>query len=314
MKFQPIDVRQVSSLRRALLPLAPLVGSLLRTAWRHSGPSRSTWFDSRRWRAVWNVNRLFACTPRAEPTPQLVRFRGGICMELDLSRLTDVLAWCYGPGEIEVGHAAARVCSPDAVIVDVGGNVGTTTLSFAKIAHRGTVHVFEPSPAMLPVLKKNLELSGATNVQVHAIGLSDQPSCGRLRVAIAGNPGSAHFQAGAEGDDGFPITVARLDDVLGELPRLDFVKIDVEGLELRVLRGAERLIRRCRPVLLFERNEAAMQRGGTSGDEVCAAVTALGYHLAWLDRGRFRDYASAKAARQHLHNVIAFPNERPLPA
>jgi FkbM family methyltransferase len=312
LDFRPLDAALLPWHRRVRLPFGPLVNRLLRGVWQRSRRARSTWYDSRLFRTVWNVNRWFAATPRLQRDLVQVRFSPRIRMELDLSRLTDVLAYLYGPGEFEVGHACARLCPPDGVVVDVGGNIGTTALSFASTAHRGTVHVFEPSPEMLPVLRRNLELSGAGNVVVHALGLSDAAAQGRLQVAIAGNPGSAFFVAGeapAAGADG--IAVARLDDVLRDAARIDFVKVDVEGLELRVLRGARQLLERHRPVVVFEVNEAALQRGGTSGREVCEFVLGLGYRLAWLDGGVFRAYDPAVMLGRKLHNVIAVPPSGP---
>ena len=53
-------------------------------------------------------------------------------MRLDLSRLTDVLAFCFGPGEIEVGHLCRRLCPANGIALDIGGNIGTTALAFAE--------------------------------------------------------------------------------------------------------------------------------------------------------------------------------------
>ena len=206
-----------------------------------------------------------------------------------------------------MGHACARLCPPDGVVIDVGGNIGTTTLSFSAAVPRGQVHVFEPSREMLPILRRNLELSQVRNVTVHPFGLSDAPSRGHLQVAIDGNPGSAFFvdDAAAKSAASADIEVRRLDEVLATTPRLDFVKIDVEGYELRVLRGATGLLRQHAPTVVFEVNEAALKRGGTSGREVCEFLLGLGYRLTYLDRGEFKDYDLTSMLTRKLHNVIA---------
>lgn len=304
MDFRPLIPAHLPWYRRAVMPLGPMVSRALRWLWAPQGPARSTWFDSNRWRMVWAINRWFSATPRAESGSLQVRFGPAICMDLDLSRLTDVLAYCYGPGEMEVGFACQKLCPPDGIVVDVGGNVGTTTLSFAASVPRGHVHVFEPSRALLPCLRRNLELSRAHNVTVHPIGLADAPSQGRLEIATPGNPGSAYVVDGAGGD---AFAIQRLDDALADLPRFDFLKIDVEGYELRVLRGAAALLQKHRPVVLFEVNEGALRRGGTSGREVCEHLLALGYRLAFLQGGRLRDYDLATHLQRKLHNVIALP-------
>jgi FkbM family methyltransferase len=309
VNFRPLDIRALPWYRRALLPLRTPVNRALRWLWAHSSRSRSTWFDSRLWRAVWNVNRLFAATPRAQQQLVEVRFAPRIVMQLDLSRLTDVLAFCYGAGEMEVGHACARLCAEDAVVVDVGGNIGTTALHFAATVPQGLVHVFEPSPAMLACLRRNIVLSGADNVVVHPFGLADAPARGQLQVATPGNPGSAFFVDRDDGTSGDRIEVRCLDDVLRDSSRVDFVKIDVEGLELRVLRGARATLLRHRPTVVFEVNDGALARAGTSGAEVCRFLQDLGYRFTWLDRGVFRPYEPQAMLGRRLHNVIAVPAE-----
>ena len=313
MDFRPLDPAQLPWLRRRLAPLRGPVARVLRWTWNRLGTGRSTWFDSRRWRAVWNVNRWFAATPRQRSELVVVRFGPRVCMELDLSRLTDVLAWCYGPGEMEVLHACRLLCPRDGVVADIGGNIGTTALAFAAhvAAGGGHVHVFEPSAEMRSCLTRNIELSAADNLTVHGYGLSDVAARGRLRVATAGNPGSAYIDDGvAEGASGETIDVRRLDDVFGDLERLDFVKIDVEGFELRALRGGEATLRRLRPSVLFEVNDGALARAGTSGREVCDYLVGLDYTLHYLDRGRLRDYVPERMLARKLHNVIAVPAGR----
>jgi FkbM family methyltransferase len=308
VNFSPIDVGELPWWRRALLRLRRPVNRALRFVWTHSRRSRSTWFDSRLWRTVWNLNRWFAATPRAHPELVRVRFGPRLAMELDLSRLTDVLAWCYGPGEIEVGYACARLCGPDAVVVDVGGNIGTTALHFAASVPQGVVHTFEPSREMLASLRRNIALSDADNIVVHAVGLSDGRARGHLQVATPGNPGSAFFVAdGGTGPEADAAEVRSLDEEMRGLDRIDFVKIDVEGLELAVLRGARTLLRRHRPVVLFEVNERALARAGASGAEVCRFLGELGYRFTWLDRGVFRPYDPATMLQRRMHNVIAVP-------
>ena len=309
MQFQPLEPSELPLVRRAMLPLRDPVARVLRWAWSHTSHATSTWCDSRRWRAVWNLVRWFGAVPRQQPELVRCRFGPRIVMELDLSRLTDVLALCYGPGENEVAHACRRLCPRDGVVADIGGNIGTTALAFAALVPAGHVHVFEPSPGMLRCLRRNIELSRAHNITVHDYGVGDVARRGRLQVAIAGNPGSAFISDTADDDEcqaasGDPIEVRRLDEALRDIERLDFVKIDVEGLELRVLRGAEALLRRHRPSVLFEVNEGALRRGGTSGREVCEYLMSLGYRLHYLQAGRFRSYDVATMPTRKLHNVI----------
>lgn len=308
MDFKPIDIHLVSFPRRLLRLLAPAVSRLLRAVWQRSSASRSTWFDGRLWRTIWSVNRLFWCTPRQQPEHVEIQLTAKTLMRLDLSRLTDVLALCYGIGEIEVGHVCRRLCRPDATIADVGGNIGTTALAFAEVVPDGRVHVFEPAPDMLAALRTNIALSGFGNITVHPCGLSDAPGRAHLQVAIAGNPGSAYATQTATGEH--DIQLRTLDDALADEPRVDFLKIDVEGLELKVLRGGQQLISRHRPAILFEVNDEALRRAGTSGKEICEYLSAMGYRLFYVERGRLRDYVPEAMAKRKLHNAVAIHPDR----
>ncbi|MFN9945735.1 MAG: FkbM family methyltransferase [Planctomycetota bacterium] len=309
MQFHPLDPASLSLPRRALLPAMPAVARTLRWWWNRTRHSRSTWFDSRRWRSVWNVVRWVGAVPRQRPHLLQVRFAPGIVLELDLSRLTDVLALCYGPGENEVGHACRMLCPRDGVVADIGGNIGTTALAFAAAVPAGRVHVFEPSPPMLACLRRNIALSAAGNVTVHAIALGERTATAQLQVAIAGNPGSAYL--GNEATPGAtPVPVRRLDEALADVPRLDFVKVDSEGFELQALRGGEQTLRRHRPAVMFECNESALRRAGCSGSEVVAFLEGLGYRMHWLDGGRLRAYDAPTMLTRKLHNVVALPRER----
>lgn len=139
---------------------------------------------------------------------------------------------------------------PDSIAIDVGASLGAHTIAYAQIcAH---VYAFEPNRNALPFLHKNLEMNGLSNrVTVYEIGLGDCTGNYLLGEALSttGNVGGTKFKMPLiESEIGRPIL--RLDDL--DLPRADLIKIDVEGMELDVLRGADKYLRECRPILFFE--------------------------------------------------------------
>src|SRR5262249_26155197 len=137
-------------------------------------------------------------------------------------------------------------------------NWGFFTANFARlVGPAGHVHAIEPDPSH----RRNLEAMRARhgNVTLHATGLSDHDGQGILHVPImdgrpvgalasltvpAGRAGIAHQQV--------RVPLTRLDSLLPKGPRVAFVKCDVEGHELAVLRGAGALLRRDHPVILVE--------------------------------------------------------------
>lgn len=141
--------------------------------------------------------------------------------------------------------------SPGDVCVDVGANVGAITLLLAKaVGTTGRVYSFEPGPVFCERLRKNVALNPSiqNNVTAFNVGVADKK--GVLHWAEDPEfPGNAHMF----GKKGMEVEVVTLDTfLLPQLTRMDFLKIDVEGMELEVLTGAKELIRKFRPKIIYE--------------------------------------------------------------
>jgi FkbM family methyltransferase len=148
-----------------------------------------------------------------------------------------------------------KIVGDDDVSIDVGANFGLYTRRLAHLSKR--VHAFEPSPQMADVLRR----TSPPNVTVHQLALSDRAGDSELIVPRTGDElihGLASIEAHAtKAGDSFVsvrVPVRRLDSVV-EDDDVSFVKIDVEGHELNVLRGARGLFERSRPVFLVEAEE-----------------------------------------------------------
>jgi FkbM family methyltransferase len=149
--------------------------------------------------------------------------------------------------------------SPDDEIIDVGANIGGFTVPFSKYARK--VHAFEPIPETADQLDYNLAQNGVTNVVVHRVGLSD--TTGVLYPHRAPDAGSTSLGAKqvSQSDETVPVTT--LDDCFGST-KISFMKIDVEGMEVSVLRGGKKFIAASRPVIFFEIQKGNMEAYGTS--------------------------------------------------
>jgi len=132
---------------------------------------------------------------------------------------------------------------PQRAAVDVGASRGLYAGRLAELCP--WVHGVEPQPRLVAELRRKLP----RNTTIHAVALSDQP--GEAVLRIPPDDGRASLEPhNAVAGDRLTVPVARLDELV-EQP-VGFMKIDVEGHELAVLRGAERILRADRPVLLIE--------------------------------------------------------------
>ncbi|UTI62612.1 FkbM family methyltransferase [Paraconexibacter antarcticus] len=150
-----------------------------------------------------------------------------------------------------VSETLHRLIDPGDVVVDVGANVGyLTSLAAARAGSAGEVHAFEPHPGVYALLQANVARwgsAGVAGVTTHQVALSDHEGTAELNAGARfhENMGLASLSAapGAAGadDELVPVTVQRLDDVIGDRS-VGLLKIDVEGHEPEVLRGAVGLL------------------------------------------------------------------------
>lgn len=154
------------------------------------------------------------------------------------------------------------------IIVDVGAHVGTLAVPFSHYA--GRVIAFEPTKKTFAFLQKNIALNAAP-VDARNKGLGAAPNRASS-VVLHDFSAAANTLLVGEGD----IEVSTLD---AEVPAADFVKIDVEGMELGVLEGGSRLWQNSKPPILFEVNLFALRRHGTAAADLQGFLKQYGYRL-----------------------------------
>ena len=178
-----------------------------------------------------------------------------------------------------------RLIPEDGVVLDVGAHAGQFAKIFSRIASRGQVFAFEPGSYARSILRVALTLNRRENVAVLPLGLGAQEGTEILMVPVK-RPGSygfglAHFGpetrwSNVEREAVGVTTIDRVAELLA-LSRLDFIKADVEGWELQLVRGGLRTIRRFRPVLLLELSPQMLERAGDDLAAAFAVITELGY-------------------------------------
>ena len=178
-----------------------------------------------------------------------------------------IAALSAGGWQVERLQAALRQVGRFRLAVDGGAHVGSWTAALA--ARFAVVHAFEPAADAFACLAANT--GGLANVVRHPLGLGAE--AGRMRLCVddrwgAGNTGGRFLQPG---DD---IAVVTLDSFA--LPALDFLKLDLEGMEPLALAGAELTLLRHRPVVLLEDKPRFAPRYGLRPHEAALRLRQLG--------------------------------------
>ncbi|MBX9696842.1 MAG: FkbM family methyltransferase [Alphaproteobacteria bacterium] len=185
------------------------------------------------------------------------------------------------------------VISSHSIVLDVGGHAGQMTKLFAGLACKGRVYTFEPGSYAFSILRKTKALKGLSNVSLINQGLSSVPGEVVLQVPLkrSGSMGFGISHIVEPGNDACGISfretinVTTLDSFVDSqnLESLDFIKIDVEGHELEVLKGGVKTLKRLKPALMIEVNTGNFERAGYDTRALFDMMTSLGYEASYID-------------------------------
>ena len=254
--------------------------------------------------------------PSAEaPTPPAVLTdRSGARFELETAEEIDAFVRHEGHFERAELELVEAFLEPGAVAVDVGANIGHFTVTMARaVGGAGRVHAFEPSAESARRLRRSLELNGRENVTVNEAALAAEAG---TRVLYGYGPGTASWSTLAPRQIPGTAEAARQAEVAAEtlddyaertgIERIDVLKIDVEGGELDVLRGAERLFAaRAVALVLVEVSDETLPAFGARAHALLGWLEERGMRPHVIEDGRLRGFRVAGPFHE-LANVVAF--------
>jgi len=207
--------------------------------------------------------------------------------------------------EPDVWRALMREVRQGDVVADVGANIGLYTVAISKrIGPRGRMYAFEPEPTSVGWLRRHVDLNGLqSRVMVYACAVGAYDGS----TAFMGGRGSeSHVSvAAAPEPNGTQVPITRLDSVFKD-GRLDVLKLDVEGFEEHVLRGAGELLNdplRAPRVMFVEVHPYAWANFGVSSDSFLALMHDHGYDvpdLAGNTLHRIRTYGEIVARSRRV--------------
>lgn len=217
--------------------------------------------------------------------PVWMQVEPGIKMQLDPYDMVSRKILETGSWEPQSVQAVADHLSLNATFMDVGAHIGYYSLKAANlVGPSGHVISIEPNPQTLPKLRSNIEASDARMVSVWPVACAESESTLQLYAAPGSNTGESSLSKENASQEGaaaaaYSVRARPLDAIVKEakLDRVDVIKIDVEGAEFEVLKGAVKTLEEFRPVLIVEMVPNQLKSMGTSIEEVTQFLAAHGY-------------------------------------
>lgn len=153
--------------------------------------------------------------------------------------------------EEELLKELEHIIPNDAVICDIGANIGNHSLYWASNMQIKKIYAFEPVDTTYNILEKNIKINNLENIiKPLNIGLSDEKGTGIINIYSNDNIGGTSIKKSNQNNGG--IKIDKLDNIKIIEEKLDFIKIDVEGHELLALKGAKQTINKYKPLIFIE--------------------------------------------------------------
>lgn len=228
----------------------------------------------------------------------------GVTYELDLSDAIGASLYYSGTFEAKTERLIESRVGPGMVAIDIGANFGYHTFRLAQaVGPSGRVLAFEPMAEAWSRLCSNVERNEFAQLSCVRVGLSDRDE-GVTNVAF-----TSHYDIDGTGHaEPEQVRVTTLDVLVGEAkcPRVDFIKLDVDGYEGKVLRGSTATLTAWHPDVLFEVSPGAMAVHGDSATELLGFLVELGYRISDEDRRPVADLAALMdATADYSVNLLA---------
>jgi FkbM family methyltransferase len=184
---------------------------------------------------------------------------------------------------------------PTDIACDIGANKGSFIYWLSSWCRNGRVIAFEPQPELARRLEHVCRVIKLDNVKVEAKAAYSRSGAQDLFVPKGHQPGASLNRWAAEGEavEILSVPVVSLDEYFGEHDKVGLLKIDAEGAELEILKGAERILRQHAPLLVFECENRHLARGSVG--DVFAYLESLGYQGHFVCRNELLPISSFDA-------------------
>ena len=203
-----------------------------------------------------------------------------------------------------------KKCKIETLYLDIGANVGTTSLPVAIHNKNIEVHAFEPNPKIFQSLEINKSLNNCDNLILHkvAVGLKKEKLPLFVTSKEKANFGNSSFQKNTTIIDPktIDVEVIRIDDFFNDIKKpVSLIKIDVEGFEWQVIEGAKNIIKNHGPTIIFEHNDKFLNDPIKIKSELEQFFLSNGYEVFEIDQYDFNRLNPVNWKNNLKANLIA---------
>ncbi|MEI8340585.1 MAG: FkbM family methyltransferase [Verrucomicrobiota bacterium] len=209
--------------------------------------------------------------------------RGGVRWKLNTACRMQRRLFYHGAFDNNDIRELTKRLGAGSVFFDVGSYFGYYSMVVSKeTAGTASVYAFEPVSSNFELLTGNRDLNRCENVRLFQLAISDSIGEVSFEIPPEENGGTGRIATPGKASGSVEtVATTTLDRFVEEhgIQRLDAMKIDVEGAEMRVFAGARRTLETFKPVLVVELNPPCLERFATTGDDLLREIRSLGYEI-----------------------------------
>jgi FkbM family methyltransferase len=192
------------------------------------------------------------------------------------------LIYFFGAYEPIESFLVQNILEKNDIVVDAGANIGFYSLLMSDICKNGKIYSFEPVPKNFEFLKKNVSLNFKNElIETVPVGLWNESKVLEFSLDSSMKDNVGSFTAGKveNTSEMFKCSVNKIDELLKDVEKIDFIKMDIEGAELFALQGGNSLINKFRPQFLIEINRKACEQFGYNPNRIASFFKELDYQF-----------------------------------
>lgn len=246
------------------------------------------------WADRWPIQNQRGAIQALEPTmrklrilrPVRLEIERGVSFFLDPGDLVPVAILRSGQWQPEIWGSIAPSLSEGAVFLDVGAHIGYFSIKAARrVGNSGRVVAFDPNPEILKLLRDNVAANHSSNVIVEPVACTDREQTLTFYAVPSGNTGASSLardnaEPWSQAPQPYQVRGRPIDDVIRELKleRVDVIKVDVEGAEVSVLKGALETLKRFHPKVIVEVSPPQLASFHTTPEDLVSLLKSAGYN------------------------------------